>query len=194
MICLYKSFLLMGLVLAALLFPELLLASGEAGHGEGNQLADLGWRVVNFVIFAAVLYFAAAKPVRNFLNGRIEGIRTQLEDAERGKVEAEKKAGECLAKLERLEEEIAGIEETLAREGELERDRIIEAAEAAAEKIRAQAIFSAEQELKKAIAAIKEEAAEAAMALAEEVLKTEVKKEDQKKLVAEYLDGIRSVN
>ena len=190
-----KFIALVGILLAALFFPELLLASEEGGHGGGSQLVDLAWRFVNFGIFAAVLYFAAAKPARNFLDGRIAGIKKQLDDAENGKLEAEKKAAECIAKLENLEEEVAEIEKTLIHEGEVERDRIIEAAEVAAEKIRAQAKFSAEQEMKKAIIAIKEEAAEAAMSMAEKVLKAEVKKDDQKKLVTQYLNDIQgSVN
>ncbi len=180
---------------AVMLSPQWLLAAGDAdgGHG-GNALADLGWRIVNFAIFAAVIYFAAAKPIRNFLNGRIAGIRRQLDDAERGRAEAEKMAVDCLAKLARLEEEIGEIEQTLIHEGEMEKRRIIEAADAAAEKIAAQAAFSAEQELKKAVIAIKKEAAEGALMLAEELLRAEVKKDDQKKLVAEYLEGLRSVN
>ena len=184
------------IIVAAFLFPELLLASGgEAaeGHG-GNQLADLGWRVLNFVIFAAIIYAVGAKPARNFLNGRIEGIRKELKVAEQAKEEAERKTSECLKKIENLEDEFREIESTLIREGEVERDRIIEAAEEAAEKIRTQAQFSAEQELKKAVAAIKEQTAEAALTLAEEVLKAEVKDEDQKRLVSEYLDGLRSIN
>lgn len=191
----HKFIALVATLVVALFFPELLLASEEGGHGGGNQLVDLAWRFVNFGIFAAVLYFAAAKPVRNFLDGRIAGIKKQLDDAEKRKLEAEKKAAECIAKLESLEEEVAEIEKTFVLEGEVERDRIIEAAEVAAEKIRIQAKFSVEQEMKKAIIAIKEEAAEAAMSMAEKVLKAEVKKDDQKKLVTQYLKDIQgSVN
>ena len=191
-----KAVLWGAMVLAAFLFPEFLLASGgDSGEGHGgNQLADLGWRVFNFVVFAGILYVVGAKPIKNFLNGRIEGIRKELEVAEQAKEEAERKTSECLKKIENLEDEFREIESTLIREGEVERDRIIEAAEEAAEKIRIQAQFSAEQELKKAVAAIKEQTAEAALSLAEEVLKAEVKEDDQKRLVSEYLDGLRSIN
>jgi F-type H+-transporting ATPase subunit b len=185
------------LFLAALLSPELLSAAGGGensdGHG-GSQLADLGWRVLNFLFFAAILYFAAAKPVKNFLNGRIEGIREQLDGAEKAKEEAEKKASDCLKKIGALEDEIKNIQDTLIREGEVERDRIIEAAEEAAEKIKEQAKFSTEQELKKAISAIKEEAAGAALVLAEKMIVEGLKKEDQKRLVSDYLHGMRSIN
>ncbi len=176
-------------VMAAILFvscPEL-AAAAEGEHHGGNQLVDLGWRVVNFIIFATILYFAAAKPVRNFLRGRVDGIKKQLADAEREKDEAERKLKDCLKKLEGLEEEIKEIKETLIREGEVERERIIEAAEAAAEKIREQARFSAEQELGRAVAAIREETAEAAVALAERLLVENVGKDDQRRLTTDYI-------
>jgi F-type H+-transporting ATPase subunit b len=180
--------------LVAVLVPEMLLASDGGGEHGGGQLADLGWRVLNFVIFAAILYFAAAKPAKNFLGGRIDAIREQLEGAEKAKEEAEKKAAECLRKIESLGQEVKQIQDTLMREGEVERDRIIEAAEEAAAKIREQAEFSTSQELKKSIAAIKRETAESALVLAEKMIVEGLNKDDQKKLVSEYLEGLGSVN
>jgi F-type H+-transporting ATPase subunit b len=182
--------------LVAVLVPEMLLASGGGGgeHAGGSQLVDLGWRVFNFVIFAVILYFAGAKPAKNFLGGRIDSIREQLEGAEKAKDAAEKKAADCLKKIEALGQEVKEIHDTLKREGEVERDRIIEAAEEAAAKIREQAEFSTSQELKKAVAAIKQETAEAALVLAEKMIVEGLNKNDQKKLVSEYLDGLGSVN
>ena len=180
--------------LVAILVPEMLLASDAGAEHGGGQLADLGWRVLNFVIFAVILYFAGAKPAKNFLGGRIESIREQLEGAEKAKEEAEKKAAECLRKIESLGQEVKEIQDTLMREGEVERDRIIEAAEEAAAKIREQAEFSTSQELKKSIAAIKRETAESALVLAEKMIVEGLNKDDQKKLVSEYLEGLGSVN
>lgn len=179
-----------------MLVPEMLLASGGGGgeHAGGSPLVDLGWRVFNFILFAAIIYFAGAKPAKNFLGARIESIREQLEGAEKGKEEAEKKAADCLKKIEALGQEVKDIHATLKQEGEVERDRIIEAAEEAAAKIREQAEFSASQELKKSIAAIKRESAEAALALAEKMIVEGLSRDDQKKLVSEYLDGLGSVN
>lgn len=180
----------------ALLAPEMLLASGGGAgeHTGGSPLVDLGWRVFNFIIFAAIIYFAGAKPAKNFLGARVESIREQLEGAERGKEEAEKKAADCLKKIDSLGQEVKEIHETLKKEGEVERDRIIEAAEEAAAKIREQAEFSTTQELKKAIAAIKQESADAALKLAEKMIVDGLNKDDQKKLVSEYLEGLGSVN
>lgn len=172
--------------------PQELLAS-EDSHSGGGQLIDLGWRVLNFVIFAAILYFAAAKPIRNFLAGRIDDIKKELGGAEKSKEEAEKRLADHLKRVDNLEAEVKELCETLRKEGEVERDRIIEAAHEAADKIKTQAGFSANQELNKAISLIKKETAEAAVALAEKILKKDIKKADQKKLVSEYLESLGDV-
>lgn len=183
-----------GAFVAAVLFPELLQAASGGEHHGGNQLADLGWRVLNFVIFAAIIYFAGAKSAKSFLGARVDGIRAQLESAEKAKSEAEAKASDLFRKMESLESEVREIEDTLRREGEVERDRIIEAAEAAAQKIKEQAKLSAEQELKRSVEAIKREAVEAALVLAEKMVSQGLGKEDQKRLVSEYVDSLGSVN
>ncbi len=179
-------------LVGACLLPQDVLAS-ESSHGGGSQLVDLGWRVLNFLIFAAILYFAAAKPIRSFLAGRIDGIRKDLEDAEKTKEDAEKRLADHLKRIDNLESEVKELCETLRKEGEVERDRIIEAAHEAADKIKAQAGFSANQELNKAISLIKKETADAAVALAEKILKKDIKKADQKKLVSEYLESLGDV-
>lgn len=183
---------LLAVLVGSFLLPQDLLAS-EDSHGGGNQLVDLGWRVLNFLIFAAILYFAAAKPIRNFLAGRIDDIKKELGDAEKSKEDAEKRLADHLKRVDNLEVEVKELCETLRKEGEVERDRIIEAANEAADKIKTQAGFSANQELNKAISLIKKETADAAVALAEKILKKDIKKADQKKLVSEYLESLGDV-
>ena len=179
-------------LLGSFSLPQDVLAS-EDSHGGGNQLVDLGWRVLNFLIFAAILYFAAAKPIRNFLAGRIDDIKKELGDAEKTKEDAEKRLADHLKRVDNLEAEVKELCETLRKEGEVERDRIIEAAHEAADKIKTQAGLSANQELNKAISLIKKETAEAAVTLAEKILKKDIKKADQKKLVSEYLESLGDV-
>ncbi len=184
--------MLIAVLVGSFSLPQDLLASEDA-HGGGGQLVDLGWRVLNFLIFAAILYFAAAKPIRNFLAGRIDDIKKELGDAEKSKEAAEKRLADHLKRVDNLESEVKELCETLRKEGEVERDRIIEAAHEAADKIKIQAGFSANQELNKAISLIKKETADAAVALAEKILKKDIKKADQKKLVSEYLESLGDV-
>jgi len=75
-------------LLSLLMIPAILLASGHADGETSRYFAQTGrendfWqRVVNFTIFASVLYYLIASPIKNFFVGRKEGIAGQLKEIE----------------------------------------------------------------------------------------------------------------
>ncbi|MEY3090298.1 MAG: hypothetical protein RL113_614 [Pseudomonadota bacterium] len=78
-----KKFVLWSLIIV----PAVLLAS----HGEGESsryLAQTGResdylpRVINFTIFAGLLYYLIANPVKSFFQGRSQGIASRLNEIE----------------------------------------------------------------------------------------------------------------
>lgn len=84
-------------LLSLLIVPAILLASG-APEGEVTRYfeqtgreSDYWQRVVNFTIFASVLYYLLANPIKNFFVGRKEGIAAQLQQIEE-KLQASKDA------------------------------------------------------------------------------------------------------
>jgi len=102
------------LALAALAVPALLLA---AGHGEGashyeaitGRSSDFVPRIFNFLIFAGLLYYLIAEPVREYFSGRREGIAAQLREIEsrlQEAKEARKAAEQALAESEKKAKEI----------------------------------------------------------------------------------------
>jgi F-type H+-transporting ATPase subunit b len=75
-------------LLSLLIVPAILLASG--GDAESSRYfaqtgreTDFWPRVVNFVIFASLLYYLLANPIKNFFKGRTEGIAAQLNEIEK---------------------------------------------------------------------------------------------------------------
>ncbi|TNF44433.1 MAG: F0F1 ATP synthase subunit B [Epsilonproteobacteria bacterium] len=75
-------------LLSLLAVPAVLLASG--GDAESSRYfaqtgreTDFLPRVVNFVIFASLLYYLLANPIKNFFKGRSEGIAEQLNEIEK---------------------------------------------------------------------------------------------------------------
>ena len=75
------------ILLSLLIVPAVLLASG--GDAESTRYfaqtgreTDFWPRVFNFIIFASVLYYLIANPVKNFFVGRKEGIAAQLKEIE----------------------------------------------------------------------------------------------------------------
>ena len=69
-------------LIATVLVPSLVLA----GHGEHHDVtmlnSDFLYRVLNFSVFAGLIYYLAANPIKAFFVGRTEGIATQLEEIE----------------------------------------------------------------------------------------------------------------
>jgi F-type H+-transporting ATPase subunit b len=102
---------LFGIVMLAL--PVLLLASGhgEGGHYEAitGRSTDFIPRIFNFLIFAGLLYYLIAEPVKNFFKGRQTRIADQLKEIEQRLQEAKearKNAEQELAESEKKAEEI----------------------------------------------------------------------------------------
>ncbi len=56
-----------------LLFPVALLASGD-----GTGKTDIVPRLINFIIFAGILYYLIAKPLKDYYNGRTDEIADRL--------------------------------------------------------------------------------------------------------------------
>lgn len=96
-------------LVATVLVPSLVLASGAEHHDVTMFNSDFFYRVFNFAIFAGLLYYLAANPIKAFFTGRTEGIANQLKEIEE-KLEASKKdrlaAEENLVKAEEKSKEI----------------------------------------------------------------------------------------
>jgi len=76
------------ILLSLLILPAVVLASSGHGSEESRYFLQTGresdfWqRVVNFTIFASVLYYLIASPIKNFFVKRKEGIAGQLKEIE----------------------------------------------------------------------------------------------------------------
>lgn len=96
-------------LIATVLVPSLVLASGAEHHDITMFNSDFFYRVFNFAIFAGLLYYLAAHPIKAFFTGRTEGIANQLKEIEE-KLEASKKdrlaAEENVVKAEEKAKEI----------------------------------------------------------------------------------------
>jgi F-type H+-transporting ATPase subunit b len=103
-------------LLSLLIVPAVLLASG--GDAESSRYfaqtgreTDFWPRVFNFVIFASLLYYLLANPIKNFFKGRTEGISAQLNEIEK-KLQAAK--DEKKNAQNRLDESAKKAEEIVA--------------------------------------------------------------------------------
>ena len=122
-------------LLSLLIVPAILLASG-APEGEVTRYfqqtgreSDFWPRVFNFVIFASLLYYLIANPIKNFFIGRKEGIAAQLQQIEE-KLQASKDAKkEAHARLDESEKKAEQIIADAKKEATYLAQKIAEANE-----------------------------------------------------------------
>ena len=167
--------------------------AGEGAHHADSaaQLKDFGWRVLNFVVLAAIIVWALGKAnVKRALADRQAQIEKSLNDAREARDAAETKLREYSTKLERATKEIDELHAAIIREAQLEKERIIAEANRAAEKISTQASLSAEQEILKARTKLQAEAGRLAVELAEGKLTGAVTRADHDSFLGEYLDKV----
>ena len=171
--------------------PTALSATGEDSGAKGWTSTDW-FRVMNFSVLAIALVFVLRKPLSQALSARITGIKSQMEDLEARKAEAEKQLAEYSEKLSRLEKESEMIVEDYIKQGNEAKARILKEAESAAEKLQTQARRNIEHEFKQAKLKLQKEIFETSLVKAEEILKGKISGEDQDRLVNEYLRKVEA--
>jgi F-type H+-transporting ATPase subunit b len=187
-------------ILGVLVTAGLLYASKEAGehvshsaaHGSitPEKLKDLLWRTLNFAALVVILVYFLAKPIANALGGRRQAIQDNFEDLEARRAEAEQFYKEHEGKLASLDQEVQQIIAAAVAQGELEKQRIIDDAQRAAEDIKRQAQMAVQQEFAEARKKLREEVAEQAAAMAEEIIGKNLQEADQAKLIGDCLSKV----
>jgi F-type H+-transporting ATPase subunit b len=114
-----------------ILAPALLLASGGGTGGE----TDIFPRTVNFIIFAAILYYLAAKPIKEFLSGRKDEIAGKLDSIQVKLRESHGKKDLALQKVEEAKVTARVLVETAKKEAILLAERISAEADAEIENL-----------------------------------------------------------
>ena len=164
-----------------------LAAEGEAALFQIN----LFWVIVsaiNFILFFALIWAFALKPVTAMLNERRSKIEQGLKDAEQARrdrenaeqeritalTEARREANEILARAQKVAQETRDADIAATRE-ELERLRVKAASEIEAEKTRA-------------IQEVRAEVADLALLAASKVVGETMTDERQRRLVEEFLN------
>ncbi len=188
---LISSLVLLTIMSGLVLLPAVVLASGGGGHADsGVILKDFAYRCFNFALLVGLVAYFVTKPIRKGLKGRTEEIEKTLADAQAAKEAAEAKHLEYSEKLAKATEEIASITDSIRREGELERDKIIAAAKELAINVEQEAENKAAGVVTKARTELREEAASLAVELAKDMLIKQVSADDQKRLVDEYMQKV----
>jgi F-type H+-transporting ATPase subunit b len=173
-------------------------AAAFAADGHGSSLSaekvkDLGWRVVNFIALMIILVYFGAKPIGNGLAARRNRIREEISSLEQKRTAAEKSYEDFQAQLAGVEAEIDKIVERAVAQAEIEKTKILEKAEQAAEDIKRSAAQAIQNELSEARRMLKNEVADQAAVMAEAIIVENLTDTDQVKIIKSYLDKVGAV-
>lgn len=94
-----------------LFIPFLLLASESSGNGY-----DILPRVLNFALFAAILYYFIANPIKNAYRARINAIAARLDSVQQKLKDSKAKKDEALRKVEEAKNAANSLVETAKKE------------------------------------------------------------------------------
>jgi len=166
-------------------------AAGD-GYSE-SQIKDLLYRLMNFAVFFAVLFYFLRKPLAKFFRDRRESIARNLEYLET-------QARNLEEQTEIMNKQIAGIaserDSILAqyeRMGQKEADRIIAEAKTAAENIIQKTQAAMDLEVKSARQVLLQEIVRLSTEAATELVKTNISDEDQKRLTGEFMAQVEKL-
>lgn len=170
-------------------------ASARAAEGKQEERRagrELFYKCVNFALLVGALAYLLRKPLADFLAGRSASIRKSLEEGRKALEASQTQLGTVEEKLQHLEEEIASVRSSAAREMEAERARLLQAAADEAEKILQSARAQTEVAVRSAKLELKNYAASQAVELAEEIIRRRLDEAGRKKLVSQFLERLES--
>ena len=163
-----------------------LAAEGEAALFQVN----LFWVIVsalNFILFFAIIWAFAFKPVSKMLADRKAKIETGLQDAEQARRDRENAEAERVATLSEARREANDILTRAQKVAQETRDADIAATREELERLRVRAAAEIDAEKTRAIADVRAEVADLALLAAGKVLGESMTDDRQRRLVEEFL-------
>ena len=167
-----------------MLSSNLILGAAEGATFNGG---DILFQLVMFLILLALLKKVAWKPLIGVMKQREEHIAGEINAAEESRIEAKKLLEEQRSLLKEARTEAQGLIESARKQGDVQREEIIEIARSEAERLKEAAKVEIDQQKEKAVAAIREQVASLSVLIASKVIEKELSVQDQDKLINEYI-------
>ncbi len=181
-----------------------LTVEGEhvAGESHGMPWSEVIFRWINFILLAALMYWVIVVPptfiqeifsfpgLKVVMANRSEAILSAKALAEKQEQEADQILTASAQRLAKIEGEVGGLLGQARADGERERQQADENGRAQADKIRETAKRELGAEATSAQRKLREHVAQLAVGMAEKLLKENLKREDQQRLVDDYISRL----
>jgi F-type H+-transporting ATPase subunit b len=165
------------------------LLAEEGGAETGFQI-NFFWvitQAISFLIFLAILYFAAFRRIGGVLEERRSRIEQGLQDAEQARRDRESAEAERVSTLHEARREANDILARAQKVAQESRDADIAATKAELERMRERAAADIESEKQRAIADLRGEVADLALRAAGRVVGETISADRERRLVADFL-------
>ncbi|MCB0419441.1 MAG: ATP synthase F0 subunit B [Bdellovibrionales bacterium] len=165
------------------------------GHGDPHAipLKAIAIQAFNFGVLLLLLAYFLKKPIQSLFADRGEQYEAHLKVAQAAKEEAEKKKTAIKERLQTLTETADQSVQKAKADAEELKHQIIADAKNLARKLEEEAHRTVDYEAQKAVAMIRQELIDKSLSESEKHLKTEINKDDQKRLQNEFVSKIQVV-
>jgi F-type H+-transporting ATPase subunit b len=176
----------------------------DMGYGDkdvnGNKLTSdsepmappLLLALLNFAIFAGLLYWKAGPALSKYLANRHDSIKSALEEAAKLQEEAREKLAEYSTRIKDADSEVNALIEQIRKDAEIERELIVADAEKQAERLRKDAEDRIETEFLAAKRQLESEVIAKATEAAERLLSTKASPADHNTLFTNFIADLKS--
>lgn len=161
----------------------LLLFEGESHAPWWNYPGLELWKFFNLFIFTAVMVYILKPRLRKAFQAREESIKSELVKTKQERDQALARLGEVQSRLERLDAEVAAIQNHSQAEAQAERERIAQETEQESAKLREQALREISGAGKVARHELRRFAARQSVQLAEELIRRDIRPDDDARLI-----------
>ena len=145
-----------------------------------------------FIILSIIVIKFAYKPVSKFIKKRREFVESTLDETRKENEEAKAKNEEAIKNLNDSKKQAMVIVEDAKKEAESQRQEALEEVKKELALKRQEALKDLEKEKDKARKELYDEVVNLALDASKELLNREVDSEDNKKLVASFIDNLES--
>lgn len=129
---------------------------------------------VNLGLLIGLLIYLIRKPFLAFLKNRKESLRSEVDRAAAAAEQAKVTLEKYSVKLDAVASEVTALQENIRKQGEIERDELVSAAEKSCEMIRKEVEDTIRLETTKALSEIQSEVVDSALVLAEKMIREKV--------------------
>jgi F-type H+-transporting ATPase subunit b len=151
-----------------------------------------GFALINFAVFLGIMSKLLWKPLQKMAADRHDGIGSELREASRLRKEAEAELEKYKAKVSNIDREVETLLQTIHKQAEEDKARIIAAAEADARRLKSDAEKQIAAEIDRARRELRRTVVETAVSAADESLKRNVGADDQRKMAERYVHDVEA--